>query len=94
MKFAQDIIIKPHFSEKSVQGIEGNWYSFVVAKSANKIEIKLAIEEIFNVEVDRVNIMNRPGRRKSVGIFRGKTPDWKKAVVRVKKGRIDIFEGM
>lgn len=94
MKFPRDIIIKPHVSEKSLGENENKCYSFVVAKDANKREIRKAIEEIFNVEVERVNIMNRPGRRKSMGIFKGKTPDWKKAIVKLKSGRIDAFDGM
>lgn len=94
MRYSRDIIIKPHVSEKSLQEIEEDCYSFVVAKDANKREIRKAIEEIFQVEVERVNIMNRPGKKKSLGVFHGRTPDWKKAIVKLKKGTIDIFEGM
>ncbi len=96
MKDPSEVIIKPHVSEKSLFSIEeDNRYTFVVAGDANKMEIKRAIEELFEVQVENVNTDNRPGRWKSMGVHRGKTPNWKRAIIRLAEGdRIEIFEGM
>lgn len=92
---AREIILKPLVSEKSVKGMDALKYSFKVDKKANKIEIKKAVEEIFKVKVDKVNISYIPGKRKW---WRGKlswTSNWKKAVVTLKPGnKIEIFEGV
>ena len=61
---AQDIIIKPLLSEKSYQGIQSKRYTFVVKKTANKTEIKLAVEEIFGVKVESVNTINVKGKKR------------------------------
>jgi large subunit ribosomal protein L23 len=61
---ARDVIIKPVVSEKSYAAFDSNVYTFVVADDANKVEIRQAIEEIFNVKVTRVNTLNRSGKRK------------------------------
>ena len=78
---ARDIIIKPLLSEKSYAGIKDKKYSFVVAKNANKTEIKIAFESIFNVKVVDVNIINVLPRAKRVGRYEGKVSGYKKAIV-------------
>jgi len=96
MKDARDVVIAPLISEKSMLMIEdNNTYTFKVDKRANKIEIRNAIEEIFNVDVLKVNTMNMLGKKRRLGYTRGKRPDWKKAMVKLAEGnRIEIFEGM
>ena len=67
-------------------------YSFRVAKDANKIEIKSAVEALFDVKVASVNTLNRKGKRKRMRTTRyGKRPDWKKAIVTLSEGEIDIL---
>lgn len=93
---AQDIIIKPIITEKSMGGLQENKYTFKVAKNANKIEIAKAVEELFGVRVASVNTMNVRGRAKRVGLNRGVTPSWKKAIVTLAEGSktIEFFDGM
>ncbi|AZR74720.1 50S ribosomal protein L23 [Anoxybacter fermentans] len=93
MKDPRDIIIAPHISEKSMRLIEeNNTYTFKVALNANKTEIKKAIEEIFGVKVLKVNTARMPGKMKRLGIHRGRTPEWKKAMVKLAEGdRIEIY---
>lgn len=93
---AQDIVIKPIITEKSMGALAENKYTFEVAKNANKIEIAKAVEELFGVQVASVNTMNCKGRAKRVGMNRGFTPDWKKAVVTLKEGSktIEFFDGL
>ena len=79
-----DIIIKPLLSEKSYAGIKDKKYSFIVAKDANKTQIKLAVEEIFDVKVEKVNTANVRGKLKRQGKYEGYTPDYKKAIVKLK----------
>ena len=90
----RDIILAPVVSEKSYSLLDQNTYTFVVKPTANKTEIKIAIEQIFGVKVTSVNTMNRKGkvRRTRTGV--GKRPDTKRAIVTVAEGdRIDIFTG-
>ncbi len=96
MKTAQDIIIKPVITEKSMDGLQEGKYTFKVAKDANKLEIAKAVEELFDVKVAKVNTMNCKGRTRRVGRFEGKKPDWKKAIVTLKEDSktIEFFEGM
>lgn len=96
MKDPRDIIVRPHVSEKSMRAIEeNNTYTFKVAISANKTEIKKAVEEIFGVKVLKVNTTRMPGKKKRLGVHVGKTPEWKKAFVKLASGnRIEIFEGV
>ena len=93
---AQDIIIKPIITEKSMGGLQENKYTFKVAKNANKIEIAKAVEELFGVQVASVNTMNVRGRAKRVGLNRGVTPSWKKSIVTLAEGSktIEFFDGM
>ena len=95
MKLAREIIIKPVVTEKSVDLMQENKYCFRVAKDANKIEIKHAIEEIFKVTVINVNTVNVHGKMKRMGRTQGKTASWKKAVVTLREGdSIEVFEGL
>jgi large subunit ribosomal protein L23 len=67
-------------------------YTFRVAKDANKIEIKAAVEALFDVKVSSVNTLNRKGKRKRMRTTRyGKRPDWKKAIVTLSEGEIDLL---
>ena len=95
-KAAQDIILKPVITEKSMDDLQTGKYTFKVATDANKSEIKKAVEELFDVKVAKVNTMNCNGRAKRVGRFAGKTPDWKKAIITLTEGSkaIEFFEGM
>lgn len=85
----------PHLTEKSVIQKElQNQVSFVVDPRANKIEIKNAIESLFDVTVLNVNTLNFKGKLKRLGRFSGRRADWKKAVVTLKEGdKIEYFEG-
>jgi large subunit ribosomal protein L23 len=72
---------------------EGNKYLFSVVRDANKIDIKRAVQEIFNVKVKDVKTLVVHGKVKRMGAFEGKRPDWKKAVVTLEEGQsIDLFE--
>ena len=95
MEELYSVIKRPLITEKSSRQKEGqNKYLFAVDPRANKIEIKRAVEQLFRVKVDRVNVSKVHGKIKRLGKSLGRRPDWKKAVVLVKKGdRIDLFEG-
>ncbi|HOW55095.1 MAG TPA: 50S ribosomal protein L23 [Syntrophorhabdaceae bacterium] len=90
-----DIILRPIITEKSTLLKEvGNQYIFEVQRSANKIEIKKAIEKLFKVKVLDVHVSNMEGKKKRLGRFAGKRSDWKKAIVKLgPKDKITIFEG-
>jgi large subunit ribosomal protein L23 len=92
MAEARDIIIRPIVTEKSYAMIEHNRYTFEVAKTASKIEIGKAVEEIFDVAVTNVNTMRVNGKKRRVRKALGRTKDWKKAVVTLKDGdSIELF---
>lgn len=78
---AQDIIIRPVITEQSMTQAQDKKYTFIVAKNANKTEIKKAVQEIFKVKVEKVNTMNYAGKSKRMGRHEGKTSSFKKAVV-------------
>lgn len=96
MKSTYAVLRKPLLTEKGTLLKEtDNKVVFKVAKEANKIEIKNAVEEIFKVKVDRVATMNCRGKTKRMGRFEGKRPNWKKAIVTLKKGeKLDFVEGV
>ncbi|MGN1059810.1 MAG: 50S ribosomal protein L23 [Clostridia bacterium] len=96
MTYAHDIIIKPIISEQSMDQIADKKYAFEVKKSANKIEIKKAVEEIFGVKVASVNTLNMMGKMKRMGRYEGRRPSWKKAVVKLTPDSktIEFFDGM
>ncbi len=81
----REVIIKPILSEKSYSMIKDKKYTFVVAKDANKTEIKLEVEKRFDVQVEKVNTANCHGKLKRMGRNEGYTPDYKKAIVTLKK---------
>ena len=90
-----DIIKKPVVTEQSMMEMANKKYTFVVAKDANKTEIKKAVEEIFGVEVARVNIMNYDGKVKRMGRYVGRTAAYKKAIVTLEGDKtIEFFDGM
>ena len=78
MKTAQDIIIAPVITEKSMSGIADKKYTFKVAKDANKIEIADAVEKLFKVSVAKVNTVNMRGKQKRMGRYSGYTSSWKR----------------
>lgn len=93
MNDPRDVILKPVISEKSYGLLDDNKYTFIVAPHANKTQIKQAIETIFDVRVEKVNTMNRPGKRKRRGWIVGKRPDVKRAIVTVAAGdEIELFD--
>ena len=94
---AYDIIKRPIITEQSMAETEAKKYTFEVAKSAGKIEIKKAVEEIFGVKVASVNTLTVPGKEKRMGAGRpGMTKTWKKAYVQLADDSktIEFFEGM
>ncbi|PRI11446.1 50S ribosomal protein L23 [Leucobacter massiliensis] len=91
-KSAHDVIIRPIVSEKSYNLIDANGqYTFEVQPNASKTEIKLAIEEVFNVKVGKINTLNRKGKTRRTRNGLGKRKDTKRAIVTLKSGSIDIF---
>ena len=94
---AYDIIKRPIITEQSMEQTEMKRYTFEVAKTANKIEIAKAVEEIFGVKVASVNTLTVPGKEKRMGAGRpGMTKTWKKAYVQLTPDSktIEFFEGM
>ena len=97
MKNVHDIIIRPIITENSMDQLQDRKYTFEVAKTANKVEIKKAIEEIFpGVEVDKVTTMNMLGKVKRMGRSEGRRANWKKAIVKLTESSktIEFFEGL
>ena len=96
MKFAQDIIIKPIITEKSMDGISSKRYTFKVAKKATKPEIAKAVEAMFGVEVLTVNTIDMKKKPKRLGVHAGFTGEWKKAIVTLKADSksIAFFDSM
>lgn len=96
MKYAHDIIRRPVLTERSYDNMSDRLYTFEVAVSANKVEIKKAIEEIFGVKVEKVNTARIQGKMKRMGRFEGRLPEVKKAYVRLKEDSkgIAFFDGM
>lgn len=91
MKDAYTIIKSPLRTEKGTNFLPLNKYLFWVEKSANKTEIKGALEEIYKVKVEKVNTVTVRGKNRRVRYVEGKTPDWKKAIVTLKAGdKIDL----
>ena len=96
MRSAYDVIIKPVISEQSMDMAQEKKYTFRVATDANKTQVKLAVEEIFGVEVKKVNIMNYDGKVKRRGMTFGRTAKTKKAIVKLtdESKDIEIFQGL
>ena len=97
MRTSYDIILRQVISEQSMEHVDIKKYVFEVVRDANKLEIKKAVEEIFDVEVEKVTTLNMKGKKKRVGRYPGGSRSaWKKAVVRLKDSSktIEFFEGM
>ena len=96
MKFAQDIILKPIITEKSMDGIANKRYTFKVAADATKPEIANAVEELFGVKVAKVNTINMKKKPKRLGYHFGYTSEWKKAIVTLTASskEIEFFNGL
>ncbi len=91
---SHDIIKRPIITEQSMDQVADKKYTFEVAKNANKIQIKKAVEEIFKVKVQSVTTANFMGKTKRMGVHVGKRADWKKAVVKLTADSktIELFE--
>jgi len=88
-----DIILGVLVTEKSERLKTGGRYTLRVRSDANKFQIRDAVERLFKVHVDEVRVMNFRGKKRRMGMFSGYRPDWKKAVVKLKKGeRIEALE--
>ena len=91
----RDVLIRPVITEKSAAMMEEGKYTFRVPLTANKVQIRQAVEKIFNVKVDKVATIRVEGKRKRMGRTVGKRSDYKKAIVTLKAGEsIEIFEGV
>jgi large subunit ribosomal protein L23 len=91
---ARDVLKRPLLTEKATIGREtANEYAFEVARSANKIEIKAAVERLFDVKVTKVRTINMGGKVKRMGVHEGRRAAWKKALVTLAEGQtLDIYE--
>lgn len=92
-KDPRDVLLAPVVSEKSYGLMDEGKYTFLVDARANKTEIKIAVESIFDVKVDSVNTINRQGKSRRTRFGTGKRKDTKRAVVTLTDGAIDIFGG-
>ncbi len=93
MKSNYDIIVRPLITEKSMKLVEGRQYTFEVKQGSNKVEVKKAVEAIFNVKVESVNMMNTRRKERRVGKYTGLRPAVQKAIVTLAEGnKIDAFE--
>lgn len=93
---AQDIVLAPVITEASMMNIQLKKYTFKVAKSATKIEIARAVEELFGVKVQKVNTISVRGQYRRQGLHGGYTSSWKKAIVTLTEGSktIEFFDSM
>ena len=87
---AEEIILAPVVTEKSSADMQEGKYTFKVAKKATKVDIKNAVEKLFEVKVLKVNTMIVKGKEKRVGVHQGRTSDWKKAIVTIDTNASDI----
>ena len=96
MKMVQDIIIRPIITEASMDRLGDKKYTFEVRRDATKPEIAKAVEEMFGVEVKKVNTMNVKSKPKRLGVHAGSTRSWKKAIVTLTEGSksIAFFDSM
>lgn len=90
MLYAEDVIVRPIITEKSYSEMSSGKYTFETKINATKIDIKNAVEELFNVKVLKVNTMRYDGKNKRVGVHQGKTSSWKKAIVTIDTKPADI----
>ncbi|AMX00497.1 50S ribosomal protein L23 [Rummeliibacillus sp. G93] len=89
---AREVLKRPVITERSSEQMAENKYTFEVDTRANKTEVKDAVEEIFGVKVEKVNIMNYKGKFKRVGRHGGYTNKRRKAIVKLSEGEIELFE--
>jgi len=91
-----DIILRPVMTEKSYDNLDARKYTFIVARHANKHQIRWAAEQIFGVTVQKVNVMTRKGKEKRMGKFSGMLPTTKRAIIKVTTSSktIEFFDGM
>lgn len=95
MSNPRDVLIRPLITEKTTALMQDNKYTFVVPLTANKVEIRQAVEQVFKVKVLDVNTTRVMGKFKRMGRTQGKRPDYKKAIVKLAAGeRIEFFEGV
>ena len=98
MRDPREVIVRPVVTERSMElstNESDPQYAFIVAKDANKVEIKNAVEKLFKVSVAQVNTMNYRGKARRVGRHLGRRPAYKKAIVRLADGEsIDVYEGV
>jgi large subunit ribosomal protein L23 len=88
------VLIRPVISEKSYEQIQSNQYTFHVHQDAHKTQVRQAVEQLFDVKVERVNMIKVQAKPKRRGLFKGTRPGFKKAVVTLRPGqRIEFFEG-
>jgi large subunit ribosomal protein L23 len=91
----RDVLLRPLITEKASSMMQDNKYTFVVPLTANKVEIRQAVENIFKVKVMVVNTVRVMGKTKRMGKTQGKRPDYKKAIVKLAPGQtIEFFEGV
>jgi large subunit ribosomal protein L23 len=89
-----EVLLAPVVSEKSYSLIDDNKYSFRIHPDAHKTQVRQAVEQLFDVKVQRVNIVKVQSKPKRRGISKGTRPGWKKAIVQLAEGEsIEIFEG-
>jgi large subunit ribosomal protein L23 len=90
---ARDVLIRPLVSEKTTAAMADNKYTFLVDARADKAQIKQAVEEVFGVRVARVNTIRQLGKMRRMGVFSGRRPGYKKAIVTLEEGqKIKVFE--
>ena len=96
MQAYENVIIAPIITEKSMTGTADKKYTFKVAKDANKELIAEAVENLFKVNVEKVNTVNVRGQERRMGRYSGYTSSWKKAIVTLKKDSkpIEFFDGL
>lgn len=95
MQNLRDVLIRPLITEKTTAMMQDNKYTFVVPLTANKVEIRQAVEQIFKVKVLAVYTVRVMGKTKRMGKTAGKRPDYKKAIVKLAPGQtIEFFEGV
>nr|WGH13043.1 ribosomal protein L23 [Echinothamnion sp.] len=93
IKVDPDIIKYPVITDKATKNIENNSYCFKVTKNSNKTDIKATIEKTFNVKVKKINTLSIPQKTKTIGKFKGKTTQYKKAIIQLEKEyTIKLFE--
>jgi large subunit ribosomal protein L23 len=88
---ARDVLKRPVITEKSSVAMAEDKYTFDVDTRANKTQVKIAVEEIFDVKVDKVNIINYKPKKKRMGRYQGYTNKRRGAIVKLKEGSIDLF---